>query len=141
MTPNCPGPVGMLESREYEGSAARRVAAFPMSENPVRWKGLAETDGDYRLFQMNVLTPFDPASGEIAPKAEAVPAIEAANQTRPFQVMREFAIYPLYRVTPDISSEGANRVELSDLRFPFVSTAVVDRNNRVLEAALHFLPQ
>jgi inner membrane protein len=131
----------MLEAREYEGSAPLRVAAFPVSENPLRWKGLAETSGSYLLFQIDLLSQFDPTLGEKAPKAESSPATEAANRTYAFQVLREFAAYPLYRVIPGAGFEGGYRVELSDLRFAFTSVALLDRDNRVRKSEFHFGPQ
>ncbi|MCU1260959.1 MAG: rane-bound metal-dependent hydrolase [Bryobacterales bacterium] len=133
--------VGMLEGREYENSAPIRVAAFPLDQNPLLWKGVAETPDAYHLFRINLLSRFDPAQGEIASKPDPSPAIDAANRTYAFQVMREFAVFPLYRVIPAAESEGAVRVELSDLRFPFTSVALVDRENRVQKAAFQFGPQ
>lgn len=130
-----------LESREYEGSPPVRVAAFPVSENPFRWKGLAETSVSYRSFDMDALSQFDPAVGETVPKVEASPAIEAANRTPAFEAMREFAAYPWYRVIPGAGFEGGYRVELSDMRFDFTSMALLDRDNKVHKAEFHFSPQ
>jgi inner membrane protein len=133
--------VEMLESREYENAAPIRVAAFPMSENLFRWKGLAETSGAYHVFEIDALSQFDPTLGETAPKVEPSRAIEAADGTYAFQVLREFAVYPLYRAIPGAGSEGGYRVELSDLRFGFTSVALLDRDNRVRKAEFHFGPQ
>ena len=130
--------LGILESREYDGTAPLRVAAFPESENFLHWKAIAETDSSYYVFRLDLTRAFDPAAGEMARKLEPSPAIRAADATRPFQVMREFAIYPLYRSVPLADTEGGFRVELSDIRFAFLSTALLDRNLRVERSSFQF---
>ncbi len=132
--------VGMLASREYSGSSALRVAAFPRLQNPLLWQGLADTNDSYYLYNINLSAPFDPAQGDTVAKAEASPQIDAANRTAAFQVMREFAVYPLYVLSP-AATQGVTRVQLSDMRFNFSSVALVDASGHVRTSAFRFGPQ
>ena len=130
----------VLDTRQYNGSAPVRVAAFPVSQNSAVWRGIAETPDAYRIFTVNVfeLEEFNPALGEAEYKAQSTPAVEAANRTHAFQVMREFAQFPVYRVIPSAEIPGGYRVVLYDLRFGFTSTALVDREMRVVRSSFRF---
>jgi len=127
-----------LNSREYAGAAPIRVAAFPFAVNPLRWHAVAETDSAYRLFNFNLPMAFNPALSEIVEKASPSPALEAASRTEPFRVMANFALYPVYRVIPRAEPDGGFQVELSDLRFPFTSTALLNRQNQVEKSSFSF---
>jgi inner membrane protein len=133
--------IAILDSRLYDGSAPLRVAAFPTA-NPFLWRGLAETGNAYQVFQLPVLNGPGLTDGQTDVqaifKAEPSPAIEAANQTEAFQVMRNFAQYPLWQAVPADSPEGGTRVVLSDMRFPFSSIALVDRSNVVRSAVFSY---
>lgn len=129
-----------LNAREYDGAPPLRVAAFPESMNPLHWRGVAETGSTYNLFDFKPPFAFNPGLAEIVPKTEASPAIEAASQTPAFQVYADFAQYPFYRVIPLAEPEGGQRVELSDLRFNFTSTAVLNRQGQVASSAFTFGP-
>jgi inner membrane protein len=67
----------ILESRLYSGLAPLRVAAFPTGTNPLRWRGLVETGPFYSIEDVNLLTGFDPAAGQLYYKPEPNP-VEAA---------------------------------------------------------------
>jgi inner membrane protein len=129
-----------LNTRRYEGTAPLRVAAFPISQNPAYWRGIAETEDAYFIFPMNLfdLEAFNPALGETEYKAKPNAAIEAANRTYAFQVMREFAQFPVYRVIPSAELAGGYRIILYDLRFGFTSTALVDREMKVRSSVFQF---
>ncbi len=128
-----------LNSRIYQGGAPIRVGAFPVSlGNPFQWVGWIERPELVMHFSLNLLTDFDPSSGQVIYKPEPNPAIEAARQTREVQVFLEFAQYPLWRVIPVADPEGAQRVEVRDWRFPFTASAVVDRLNRPVSAVFRF---
>jgi inner membrane protein len=129
-----------LDSREYSGSQPVRVAAFPEGMNPLHWRGIAETGSGYQLFDLKPPFTFNPALGETVPKASPSPAIEAAAKTPAFQVFADFAQYPFYRVVPRADGEGGQRVELSDLRFNFTSTAVVNLQGQVETSVFTFGP-
>ena len=130
--------VDMLNSRIYEGGAPVLVGAFPDSVNPVHWVGWANTSATANRFDINVLLPFDPASGTKYYKAEPSPAIDAAKNTRPFRVLDNFSQYPLWSVEPIDVPEGGKQVQLRDERFPFTATAAVDKTNRVVNDKLQF---
>ncbi|HVP46415.1 MAG TPA: metal-dependent hydrolase [Bryobacteraceae bacterium] len=136
--------VDTLESRIYNGSAPRRVAALA-SQNPFRWHGLVETHEAYVLEDINLLGDFDPtAAGHRYYKPEPSPAFEAASRTEVFQEFARFSQYPFWQMTPSDESEGATRVEALDLRFGdpqepgFVATAILDARLQVMRAWFQF---
>lgn len=130
--------LAILDARIYDGAAPLRVAALPYGSNPLVWRGVAETDNAYQMSLLPVLQPPQAPDLRAIFKAEPSPAIEAANRTEEFRIFRDFAIYPLWQVIPAEAPEGAVRVILSDLRFPFSSSAIVDRSNKVLSAVFSY---
>lgn len=128
----------VLNSRIYDGATPRRVAAFPGAVNPLRWAGWVETDLEVSHFDLNLASEFDPNAGTKFYRPDPNPAMQEALKTEPFRVLSDFAIYPLWRVSPSDIPEGGTRVELTDERFPFTATAVLDRANRVIRSSLHF---
>lgn len=128
-----------LNSRIYQGGAPIRVAAFPVSlANPFDWAGWIERPDFVEHFSMNLLAEFDPLSGAIIYKSPPDTAIEAARQAPAIEKFLQFAQYPLWHVTPLAEPEGAQRVEVSDWRFPFTGSATVDRLNRILSSSFHY---
>jgi inner membrane protein len=130
--------LAVLESRVYDGASALRVAAFPQGSNPFRWRGLAETENAYQFFDVPVLSTPDPAAVRVIFKAEPSAAIEAAGQTEEFRIFKDFAIYPLWRAVPADSPEGATRVVLTDIRFPFSVRAITDQSNFIKNVQFSF---
>lgn len=129
----------MLNSRVYRDEVAIRSAAFPSSAgNPLEWSGWVETRDTVEHFSLNVLEEFDPASGRVMYKPDNSPALNAARRSHTFEEFLKFARFPLWRVTPVAAPEGGNRVDLSDWRFPFTASAIVDTSNRVLATSFHF---
>lgn len=139
--------VAALESRIYAGIAPLRVAALPGAVNPLAWRGLVETRDFYTVMDFNLLEEFDPLRGAIIYKAEATPAIQAANNSSVFRDFFKFSQFPLERTVPLGESEGgaaappgAVRVEAMDLRFGtpaqpgFLAQADVDNRLQVLRA-------
>ena len=125
-----------LNSREYSGAAPLRVAAFPSSLNPLRWHAVAETESAYRLTEYSLPLAFNPAMTESLEKPAPSPALEAASRTEPFRIFNNFAQFPRYHVIPQ--ADGGFQIELHDLRFNFVSTALVNRQNRVEKSSFNF---
>jgi inner membrane protein len=82
--------VAVLESRVYAGTPPRRIAAFPGPANPFLWKGLVETDSSFVLFDVNLLSDFDPTRGRSFFKGEPGPALAAAKATEPFRGFQDF---------------------------------------------------
>lgn len=130
--------IASMNARIYEGSAPLRVAAFPLAVNPLRWTGWVDTESTAIRFDMNLALDFDPLAGTKYYKPEPTPAMQSALQTHTFQVFSNFALYPLWTVSPADEPEGGKIVELRDERFSFTATAVVDRANRVVGTKLRF---
>jgi len=130
--------IAALDAREYGDASAVRVAAFPASMNPLHWNGLAETATAYYSYDFRLPEAFDPAQGEVIAKAEPSQAIAVAAATPAFRVFTEFSLYPLYLVTPLPDPDGGTRVELTDMRFNFTSTALLTRSLQVQRAWFQF---
>jgi inner membrane protein len=128
-----------VENRIYAGQSPMVVAAFPSGVgNPVTWTGWVRTaDRSIRL-PINLLRPFDPEAGTSVYEPEPSPAIEAARNTPVFRGFLEFSLYPLWRTTPVAEPEGATRVDLSDWRFGFIASALIDKAGHVQRADFHF---
>jgi len=133
-----------LDARIYEGAAPLRVAAFALTANPFAWRGVVETSDAYIIYSMNILEEFDPGAGRTYYKAPASPAIDAAKKTGPFDSLIQFSSYPLWQITPVSDPQGAQRVQLIDLRFGtpvspgLAASAIVDAVGNVRETALGF---
>jgi hypothetical protein len=93
-----------------------------------------ETDRAATRFDLNLAGDFDPAGGTIFYKPEPTPAIEAARKSAVFERFLQFSIYPLWSVTPASEPEGAALVQVTDERFGFGVSAIVDRSNRVVRS-------
>jgi inner membrane protein len=131
--------IEILNSRLYRDGPPARVAAFPSAGiSPLEWQGWIERPEFVMRFLMNVRQEFDPAAGTIIYKAAPSPAIDAARLAHPFRVFLQFAQYPLWSVSAVDSPEGAHDVTVTDWRFPFGSTALVDSSNRVIWSSFHY---
>lgn len=132
--------IAILDARLYANHLPLRVAAFPVSTTPLRWRGVVEGANFYAVYDLNLLDEFDPSAGRMFYKPDASAAIEAARRTRTFEEFLRFSQYPFWQVTPVDVPESGVRVEAMDLRFGippnphFVATAIVDRNLRVQDA-------
>jgi len=139
--------IAILDARLYANHLPLRVAAFPVSTTPLRWRGLVEGANFYAVYDFNLLDEFDPSGGRMFYKAEPSAAIEAARRTRTFEEFLRFSQYPFWRVTPVDAPENGVRVEAMDLRFGippnqrFVATAIVDRDLRVQDAWFAMRPK
>lgn len=133
-----------LDSRLFGGAPALRVAAFPTSTNPLRWRGLVETADGFSTFEVHLLQDFDPGQGDTFYKPENTPALTAARATPVFHDFERWSQFPYFRVLPHPEPEGASLVLATDLRFGhpatagFVAHAVVDSTGRVLESGFSF---
>jgi inner membrane protein len=131
--------IEILNSRLYQDGPPTRVAAFPSAGvTPFEWQGWVERPAFVMRFLVNVRQEFDPAAGSIIYKPPPSPAIEAARQAHPVQVFLRFAQYPLWSVSAADSPEGAHDVAVTDWRFPFGATALVDSANHVISSSFHY---
>jgi inner membrane protein len=123
--------IAMLSSRAFEGQTPKRVAAFPTPANPLRWRAIAELREGYWVSDLYLNQDFDPADGRIFFQAEGRPEIQAALSAPEFQSFVKFNQFPYWRVLPMAEPEGAQKVELYDMRFGdpsapgFVASAIV----------------
>ena len=130
--------IAVLNSRVYEGQNPRRVGAFPMFGNPLKWRVVVELNGGFWVSQVNLLEDFDPAEGRVFFQAAPSAAIEEARLTEDFQSFLRFSQFPLWRTVP--LTEGSFRVELFDLRFGdpvmpgFVATAIIEKGHLVQQS-------
>ncbi len=136
--------VAALDSRVYAGAPPLRVAAFPGPANPFQWRGLVETDSSFLLFDVNLLSDFDPTRGVSFYKAEPGPAVAAAQDTEPFRVFLNFSPFTLWRTTTGGGQEELTLVRAFDLRFGdpaepgFVASAEIGPDLRVRDARFGF---
>jgi inner membrane protein len=131
--------IEILNSRLYDAGPPTRVAAFPgASVSPFDWQGWVERPEFVKRFQVNVLQQFDPAAGVTVYKPAPSAAMDAARQARPFRVFLPFAQYQLWSVTAADNPDGAHNVSVTDWRFPFGATALVDSSNRVVSSSFHY---
>src|SRR5207237_10201879 len=82
--------MAMLESRQYEGESAVRVAALPEA-NPLQWRGLVETGAFYEVVNLNVWDDFDPTRGLILQKPLPDTVLEIAPRTPTFRMFLGFS--------------------------------------------------
>jgi len=131
--------IEILNSRVYQGGPSIRTAAFPAAGvSPLVWTGYVERPDFVMHFAVNVLKEFDSTDGLIIYKAPPSPALEAARQAAPVKVFLQFALYPLWSVTPLDNPAGAHEVEVRDWRFPFGAQALVNSANRVISSSFHY---
>jgi inner membrane protein len=131
--------VAELDNRVYSGQSPRVVAAFPTGPaNPVTWAGWVRTSDRSIHLPINLLQSFDPDAGASFYEPPPSGAIEAAKNTPVFRGFLDFALYPLWKLTPVAEPEGATRVDLSDWRFGFTATAIVEKSGRVQRTEIHF---
>jgi len=129
--------IGELESRIYQDAAPLRTAAVPDAANPLRWRGIVDTQDFYALVDVNLAGTFDPSRARIVHKADPDPAIDAAKRTETFQVFLRFSEFPQWSVSPNEERENSKLVSVTDMRFMgFSANALQDAGGRVLRTWL-----
>ena len=130
--------VAVQDSRIYDGQAPRRTSAFPTTFNPLRWRGVVETNTSWVVQDVDLALELDPGAAQILHKPESSAAIDAARRTDLFQVFEKFSRTLWWRATPARDLEGGTEVDAVDLRFGFTATAIVDATGRVRETSFSF---
>lgn len=131
--------VETLQSRIYQGAAARRVLALPHAAIPTKWRGLVETEKSWQTYEIDLAREFDVApSGTFQKPDSNQSAIEAAARLPEFQHLAGFSRAPHWTVVPSGEPGGNVRVQLTDLYFGFTAIAVVIPDGRVQEPTFHF---
>jgi len=135
----------MLDSRIYDGSPPRRVAAFPDTFNPFAWRGVVQGASSYTLLDVNVREPFDPMLGTSFYQPNDNAVIRIASATEAFRVFLDFSQYPVWTIAPELDQPGGLRVQMVDLRFGtprepgFMAVAILDEQSRVVRSWFSFL--
>lgn len=133
--------LAVMGAYTFNGVIAQRLTALPHRVNPLRWRGVAESEDFAAIVPVNLAEEFDPDAGRIEYSATSSPALDAARQTPAFEVFAKFSQLPFWKVTP---VGDAIRVELIDLRFGtprypgFESIAVVDSAGHVRDSKFTF---
>lgn len=128
--------LGELESRIYQDATPLRVAASPGAANPLRWRGIVETQDFYAIANVNLAAAFDPARARIVHKAAADAAMDSARRTDTFQIFLRFAEFPVWLVMPDQKLENGKVASVADMRFGWSANALEDTRDRVLRTWL-----
>ncbi|HEX5432557.1 MAG TPA: metal-dependent hydrolase [Bryobacteraceae bacterium] len=134
--------IAVMEARLYGSETPPRFAAIPDLIDPLRWRGIVETEEAVLNVPILLTEPYDPNFGEVDYPAQKSQAIDAAKTTRPFQIFEQFNQLPFWKVTP---LGDFIRVELIDMRFGTprhpgfaVASALVNPDGHVREAHFGF---
>ena len=133
--------LAVMSSRLYGSLQPPRFTALPDRINPLRWRGIVQTEDFVVSTNMLLTEDYDPnVFGRVDYPTKNSAAIDAAKTTEPFRVMEKFDQLPFWKVSP---AGDAVLVELVDLRFgspqrPGFATAsaLVNPDGLVREARL-----
>lgn len=104
-----------LDSRVYLNRAPLRAGAFPVPLNPLRWRGVVETDTTYELLEVTLAGPGRESERvRTLYKPPASPALSAALATDSAQRLLDWARFPYAEVNP---ADDGWHIELRDLRY------------------------
>jgi inner membrane protein len=119
-----------LQSRNYQGTDALRVSAYPYMTNPFHWYAVAETPVFFATMDVDSLTPeVDPeAQMQIHYKPEETPVTQAAKKTSLGRVYLSWAQYPITETElldndPVNNAHAAYVVRFRDLRYNYPGSA------------------
>ena len=133
--------IGVMSSRLYGSLQPPRFTALPDGIDPLRWRGIVQTEEFVLTTNMLLTEEYDPnVFSRVDYPTKNSAAIDAAKTTEPFRVMQKFDQLPFWKVSP---AGDAVLVELIDLRFgtpqrPGFATAsaLVNPDGLVREARL-----
>jgi inner membrane protein len=134
--------VAVMGAHLYGGVIMPKISAIPDRIDPLRWRGIVETEDFVLTVNMLLTEDFNPAFGHVDYPTQSSAAIDAARGTEPFRIFEKFDQLPFWKV----SAAGDNiRVELLDMRFGtprqpglFAATATLTPDDRVLESYFGF---
>jgi inner membrane protein len=134
--------LGALNSLLYMDQPALNVYAFPDSFGTLHWRGLVEGDGFFYEMPVDFSGNFTMRGAKIDYKVKTMPTVDAAKETRAFQVFEKFNQVPFWRVSPLVD---VTQVDLLDLRFGsitrksgFSTRALVEPDGRIREVGFLF---
>jgi inner membrane protein len=130
--------IAVMGARLYGGVETPRISAIPDRIDPLRWRGIVETEDFVLTVNLKLTEDYIPNFGRVDYPTQKSAAIDAARTTEPFQVFERFNQLPFWKVS---SASDAIKVELIDMRFGtpqrpgfFVATALVTQDGHVLES-------
>jgi inner membrane protein len=107
--------ISIMGSRLYGGLQTPRYTALPDRINPLRWRGIVQTEEFVVTTNILLTEDYDPAVfGHVDYPTQKSAAIDAAKTTDVFQALERFDQLPFWRVSP---AGDDVLVELIDLRF------------------------
>jgi inner membrane protein len=111
--------IAALNSLDYQGAQAIRVAAMPYHTNPFIWNGLVETEGFYETVRVNSLTPEVDPNGHALTyyKTEQTDELRKAQASYTGRVYMDWSQWPLLEAQRQDLNDRGTRVVFRDLRF------------------------
>jgi inner membrane protein len=134
--------LGGLNSLLYMDEPAMAVYAFPDSFGTLQWRGLVEGESFFYEMPVDFSGNFTMRGAKLDYKIGHAPTVDAAKQTRTFQVFERFNQVPFWRISPLVD---VTQVDLLDLRFGsiarksgFSASAMVEPDGRVRDVTFGF---
>ena len=132
--------VAIMGAHLYGGLSPPKVSAIPDTIDPLRWRGVVQTEDFVLTISVLLTEDYEPNFGHVDYPTQRSAMIDAARTTQVFQVMERFNQLPFWKVTP---VDDLIRVQLIDMRFGTprepgfaVATALVNPDGRIREAKL-----
>lgn len=113
--------LGAINSLNFGGQTARKMAAYPYVIDPFRWHGVVETQDMFQTFVVDSSMPkVDPAgSARTYYKPEETPVTLAAKQSRFGSVYLDWAAFPLIQSEELEGEFNGFIVHFQDLRYAY----------------------
>ena len=134
--------IAVMGARLYGSETTPRISALPDRIDPLRWRGIVETEDFVLTVNLLLTEEYDPTFGRVDYPTQRSAAIDAARVTEPFRIFARFDQLPFWKVSP---AGDDIQVQLIDMRFGtpsqpgfFVATALLNPDGRIREA--HFGP-
>jgi inner membrane protein len=134
--------LGGLNSLLYMGEPAHAVYAFPDSFGTMQWRGLVEGENFFYEMPVDFSGNFEMRGAKLDYKIGHAPTVDAAKETRTFQVFEKFDQVPFWRINPLVD---VTEVVLLDLRFGsitrksgFATSAMVEPDGRIRDVSFGF---
>lgn len=132
--------LAVMGSHLYGSLTPPKISAMPDTINPLRWRGIVETDEFVLTISVVLNEDYDPSFGHVDYPTQRSAMIDAARTTDVFRVVERFDQLPFWRVSP---LGDFIQVQLIDMRFGtprqpgfVVATAVVNPDGRIRDAHL-----
>lgn len=134
--------LGGLNALLYMNEPANAVYAFPDTFGTMQWRGLVEGENFFYEMPVDFSGNFSMRGAKLDYKIGHAPTVDAAKETRTFQVFERFNQVPFWRINPLVD---LTQVDLLDLRFGSISrrsgfsaSALVEPDGRVRDVTFGF---